>query len=205
MHKKTILILLLFTGLLYGESVSLHPMVKSAILPGWGEAAVQQSKRARIFRLTEVSLVTACISVYTFSGHQAKQYKSFAVEHAGVDSRGKNHEYWVDLGNYTDMANYNDEHLRFRHMESLYAENEGWDWNWDSKENKKSFEIMRIRSDVLAMTGKFIIGGIVVNHILSAIDALYLTKLEKIESISLIPTISPNGTGSLSLKVEFHL
>jgi hypothetical protein len=55
------------------------------------------------------------------------------------------------------------------------------------------------------MTGKFIIGGIVVNHILSAIDALYLTKLEKIESISLMPTISPTGTGSLSLKVEFHL
>ena len=103
MYKKTILILLLFTGLLYGESVSLHPMVKSAILPGWGEAAVQQSKRARIFRLTEVSLVTACISAYTFSGHQAKQYKSFAVEHAGVDSRGKSHEYWVDLGNYIDM------------------------------------------------------------------------------------------------------
>jgi hypothetical protein len=89
-------------------------------------------------------------------------------------------------------------------MESLYAENEGWDWDWDSKENKKSFEIMRIRSDVLAMTGKFIIGGIVVNHILSAIDALYLTKLEKIESISFMPTISPNGMGSLSLKVEFH-
>ena len=122
-----------------------------------------------------------------------------------MDSRRKEHDYWVDLGNYSDMASYNDEHLRFRDMESLYAENEGWDWNWDSKENKNSFEIMRIRSDVLAMTGKFIIGGIVVNHILSAIDALYLTKLEKIESISLMPTISPTGTGSLSLKVEFHL
>ncbi len=205
MYKKTILILLLFSSLLYGESANLHPMVKSAILPGWGEEALQKSKRARIFRLTEVSLVSACITAYTFSGHQANQYKSFAVEYAGVDSRGKNHEYWVDLGNYTDMANYNDEHLRFRDMKNLYPENEGWDWSWDSKENKKSFEKMRIRSDLLALTGKFILGGIVVNHIVSAIDALYLTRLEKIESISLMPTISPNGMGSLSLKVEFHL
>ena len=107
MYKKTLLILLFFTGLLYGESATIHPMVKSAILPGWGEAALHNSKRARIFRLTEVSLVTACISAYTFSGHQAKQYKSFAVEHAGVDSRGKSLEYWVDLGNYIDMGNYN--------------------------------------------------------------------------------------------------
>ena len=205
MYKKTILILLLFTGLLYGESATIQPMVKSAVLPGWGQASLEKSKRARIFRFTEVSLISACIGAYTFSGHQANQYKSFAVEHAGVDSHGKNHEYWVDIGNYTDMENYNAEHLRFRDMESLYAENEGWDWTWDSKKNKNSFQNMRIKSDLLALTGKFIIGGIVVNHILSSIDALYLTRLEKIESISLMPTISPNGLQVIYLKVEFHL
>ena len=64
---------------------------------------------------------------------------------------------------------------------------------------------MRIRSDNLAMTGKFIIGGIVMNHIISAIDALYLTRLEKIKSISLVPTISQDGMGFLTLKVEFNL
>ena len=205
MYKKTTLILLLFIGLLYGKSVNIHPMLKSAILPGWGEAALEKPKRARIFRLTEVSLISACISAYTFSGHQANQYKSFAAKHAGVNSHGKNHEYWVAIGNYIDMSNYNDEHLRFRDMGSIYEENEGWDWNWDSKNNKKLFETMRIRSDLLALTGKFIIGGIVVNHILSSIDALYLTRIEKIESISFMPTISPNGMGFLSLKVEFHL
>ncbi|HIA94151.1 MAG TPA: hypothetical protein EYO16_02625 [Candidatus Marinimicrobia bacterium] len=205
MLKKTILILSLFAGILFGGSTRLHPVVKSALLPGWGEAALQNSKRARIFRLVEVSLVTACISAYTFSGHQAKQYESFAVEHAGIDARGKEHQYWVDLGNYSDMASHNEEHLRFREMESLYAENEGWNWTWDSKENKSTFETMRIRSDVLGMMGKFIIGSIVVNHIVSAIDVLYLTRLEKIESISLIPKINPDGTGSLSFKVEFDL
>jgi len=205
MFKKTILILTLSAGILADGPPKLHPMVKSAILPGWGEAAMQNSKRARIFRLTEISLITASISAYTFSGHYTNRYESFAVEHAGVDARGKDHQYWVDIGNYTDLTSHNDEHLRFRDLDNLYVENDGWDWNWDSKDNKNTFETMRIRSDNLAMTGKFIIGGIVLNHIISAIDALYLTRLEKIKSISLVPTISQDGMGFLTLKVEFNL
>ena len=205
MFKKTILILTLSAGILADGPPKLHPMVKSAILPGWGEAATQNSKRARIFRLTEISLITASISAYTFSEHYTNRYESFAVEHAGVDARGKDHQYWVDIGNYTDLTSHNDEHLRFRDLDNLYVENDGWDWNWDSKDNKNTFETMRIRSDNLAMTGKFIIGGIVMNHIISAIDALYLTRLEKIKSISLVPTISQDGMGFLTLKVEFNL
>lgn len=205
MFKKTILILTLFAGIFADGPPKLHPMVKSAILPGWGEAAMQNSKRARIFRLTEISLITASITAYTFSGHYTNRYESFAVEHAGVDARGKDHQYWVDIGNYTDLTSHNDEHLRFRDLDNLYVENDGWDWNWDSKDNKNTFETMRIRSDNLAMTGKFIIGGIVMNHIISAIDALYLTRLEKIKSISLVPTISQDGMGFLTLKVEFNL
>ena len=127
------------------------------------------------------------------------------MEHAGVDARGKDHQYWVDIGNYTDLTSHNDEHLRFRDLDNLYVENDGWDWNWDSKDNKNTFETMRIRSDNLAMTGKFIIGGTVLNHIISAIDALYLTRLEKIKSISLVPTISQDRMGFLTLKVEFNL
>ena len=205
MFKKTILILTLSAGILADGPPKLHPMVKSVILPGWGEAAMQNSKRARIFRLTEISLITASISAYTFSEHYTNRYESFAVEHAGVDARGKDHQYWVDIGNYTDLTSHNDEHLRFRDLDNLYVENDGWDWNWDSKDNKNTFETMRIRSDNLAMTGKFIIGGIVMNHIISAIDALYLTRLEKIKSISLVPTISQDGMGFLTLKVEFNL
>ncbi|MBT5749047.1 MAG: hypothetical protein HOI40_06985, partial [Candidatus Marinimicrobia bacterium] len=58
MHKKKSLKFILFMGLLFGGSPKIHPMVKSAILPGWGEASMQNSKRARIFRLTEITMLT---------------------------------------------------------------------------------------------------------------------------------------------------
>lgn len=205
MHKKKSLTFILFMGLLFGGSPKIHPMVKSAILPGWGEASMQNSKRARIFRLTEITMLTACISSYTFSGIKAKNYESYAVEHAGINSMGKDHKYWVDMGNYSSMDDHNDEHLRFRDIDDLYPENEGWDWTWDSDKNKTTFESMRIGSDKLALRGKFFIGGLIVNHIVSAIDALYLTRLEKINSISMIPIIERDGSYSVSLKIGLDL
>lgn len=205
MLQKTILTLTLCAGFLCGEKPTLNPMVKSAILPGWGEAAKHNTKRSRLFILTETVLWTTCIGTYTYSAHQAKQYESFAVAHAGIDARGKEHQYWVDIGNYQNMTSHNDEHLRFRDIDELYPEGEGWEWSWDSKKNRTDFEAMRIRSDRFAHAGKFIIGGIVMNHIISAIDALYLTRLEKVESISLVPSLDHHGRTNFSLQVEFDL
>tara|TARA_B100000029_G_scaffold94680_1_gene84881 strand:+ start:373 stop:990 length:618 start_codon:yes stop_codon:yes gene_type:complete len=204
MLKKTIIILTLCTSILFGGKPNFHPMVKSAILPGWGEAAKKNTQRSRLFFLTETVLWTATMSAYTFSAHQAKQYKSFAVAHAGIDARGKERQYWVDIGNYQDLTSHNDEHLRFRDIEALYPQGEGWEWEWDSKQNRDDFEAMRIRSDRFAHAGKFLIGGIVMNHIISAIDALYLTRLEKIEAVTLSPKVEPSGYSSLYLQVDFN-
>ncbi|SVC78501.1 uncharacterized protein METZ01_LOCUS331355, partial [marine metagenome] len=74
----------------------------------------------------------------------------------------------------------------------------------DSDENRNEFETLRINSDLLALTGKFVIGGIVMNHIVSAIDALYLNRLEKIESISFMPVISMDGYYNMRLQLDFN-
>ena len=202
MHKKSFLIFCLFIVVnLNAEIPKIHPMVKSAILPGWGEASLKNLKRAKIFRLSEISLITTCLSTYTFSNIKKSQYITFAVEHAQVDSEGKDHQYWVDIGNYQNMKSHNDEHLRFREIESIYPDNSDNEWEWDSETNRKEFESMRILSDRLAHSGKFIIGGIVMNHILSSIDALYLYRIQSLESISLYPYIYPGGSTEFRLKV----
>ena len=53
-YKITFLILLLNKFLLFGQDFNLHPMVKSALIPGWGESDQGNYIRARIFRITEV-------------------------------------------------------------------------------------------------------------------------------------------------------
>ena len=48
---------------------------------------------------------------------------------------------------------------------------------------------MRIDSDKLFFTGKFIIGGIILNHIVSGINTLYLTRMINNKRLSLSPII----------------
>ena len=136
------------------------------------------------------------MGAYTYSHHSMLQYKSFAVEHAGVFSSGKDKKYWVDIGNYIDIENHNSEHLRWRYFDELYDESDGW--YWDNVDNMKKFESMRIRSDYFSKTGEYIIGAIVLNHIISAIDTYYLLRLK---NITFFPVIT-NGVNEISLRVS---
>ena len=195
MHKK-IIISLAFILFSHGNVLCINPVLKSIIVPGWGEYALKEKKRSRLFSNIELSLWTACLGAYTYSHHSMLKYKSFAIEHAGVFSSGKDKKYWVDIGNYIDIENHNSEHLRWRYFDELYDENDSW--YWDNIDNMKKFESMRIKSDYYAKTGEYIIGAIVLNHIISAIDTFYLLRLK---NITLLPIIT-NGVNEISLQIS---
>ncbi len=182
------IILFLFISLLNGQNIIIHPFIKSAILPGWGETSLNSKKRAYTFSFIELSLWTSYLGAYSFSFNQKRQYETFAAEHAGVNINGKNHSYWVDIGNYIDMGQHNAEHLRWRLIDEVYDQEDD-KWTWDSKENMKKFETMRINSDMLLKTSEYILGAITLNHILSSIDSLYLSRLKREKEFSFYPLI----------------
>ena len=190
---KRLIITFILSSVAMGKPFELNPVLKSSLIPGWGEAVLENNKRARLFSSIELSLWTACLATYTASYHQMLQYQSFAVEHAGVDADNKDHKYWVDIGNYIDLDQHNLEHLRWRYLDEIYNESDYW--LWDNKNNMKNFESMRIRSDMLAKTGEYVIGAIIMNHLLSAIDTLYLLRLKKENDITIIPIIQESNYG----------
>jgi len=196
MYKK-IIIMIFFLVLAKGQDYHFSPVIKSILIPGWGEKSLQNVKRARIFSNIELTLWAACIGSYTFSYHQMLKYESFAADHAGVNAIGKNHKYWVDIGNYINIDDHNNEHLRWRYLDELY--NQSNKWSWDTRSNMEKFELMRIRSDYFAKAGEYIVGTIVLNHIVSAIDALYLLRLE---NITFVPILS-NEVNKISLNITF--
>ena len=73
-------------------------------------------------------------------------------------------------------------------------------WNWDSYDNMKKFEKLRIKSDFLDRQGKFIAGAILLNHIISAIDALYIKNIKQQNSIELTSSMN---TGNPRLELIF--
>tara|TARA_S200000501_G_scaffold353209_1_gene372791 strand:+ start:44037 stop:44651 length:615 start_codon:yes stop_codon:yes gene_type:complete len=204
MYFKILIFFLIKFSLILAQNQTLHPITKSIILPGWGESSLGETKRARIFYYSEIVLWTSYLSSVIFNSNQEKKYISFAAKHAGVKTNSKDHKYWVDIGNYESIEFYNDEHLRFREPESTYPQGSNSDWYWDDNENRKKFENMRIHADKLSLAGNFIIGGIILNHIISSIDALYLVRLNKINPISFQPIINRRGDIWYSFNINFY-
>ena len=177
MSKKiTVIITFLFLlSNLNGAKIKLHPAVKSGLFPGWGEVSLSKSSQSRFFILLEITLWSSCMGLYQFSNHKKLQYQSYAAKYAGVNPKNKNHKYWVDIGNYINLEQHNAEHLRWRYINDLYDNN--YSWSWQSKYHMKKFEKMRIESDMLLKYGEYVIGMITLNHIVSSINSLYLSKL----------------------------
>jgi len=184
--QKALYISLLQVSFLLG-SPTIHPIVKSLIVPGSGEASLGYQRSSRFFIYSEAILMVGCLSAYKIGDMKKNEYIAFANEHAGAKNIS-DHRYWVDIGNYSSNQAFDEEHLRMRDGKEGQWSSYPWFWkNGDSY--RKRFEKMRIDSDKLFFTGKFIIGGIILNHIVSGINTLYLTRITNKKKYSLSPII----------------
>ena len=189
MYKKTKIVLIIsiiFNFLLAQSNANnsnlLSLLVKSALLPGWGEYSLGEKSRGNIFVTTEI--IGLALTAFSFikSNDYTSTYKSVAAEHAKVDVDDKDHQFWVDIGNYASQSEYNEEHLRWRDIKKLYPQEKVWDWNWKSDVKRQEFEDLRVNSDQLKLAGKFFIGGLVLNHIISIIDVYYINNTMNLSS-----------------------
>ena len=213
MDKKQIVTAIVLTQVLYTQQLGpaadnqkplISPVVKSLVLPGWGEYSLGNQIRGRIFVLSETTLFLAILGSYFISKRQETEFRAYAAEHAGISPIGKDRQFWVDIGNYSSLLAFNEEHLRWRDFNALYEDNDTWTWSWDSNDNRERFENMRIASDSWMLRSSFFIGGVVLNHIVSAIDALYLSKISNIKETVVSANYDPylDKTG-LSLNFYF--
>jgi hypothetical protein len=188
--KITLIVFIMFNAMLFGQvktNQKLDPVIKSLIVPGWGQKTLGKPKRARFFNYLESGILLTIIGSSTFANIKRKNYIAFASKHAAISSSGKNHKYWVDIGNYNSIENYNNEHLRNREMDDLYPDDKKWSWDWDLELNRKKFEDKRIRSDQLELFATFGVGALIVNHLVSSIDALYLKRVSSKKTLSIQP------------------
>ena len=213
MGKKQIVTALVLIQVLYTQQLGptvdqqkplISPVVKSLVLPGWGEYSLDNQIRGRIFVLSETVLLLAILGSYSVSQRQETEFRAYAAEHAGISPDGKDRQFWVDIGNYSSLLAFNEEHLRWRDFNALYEDNDTWAWMWNSGNNRVRFENMRIASDSWKKRGSFLIGGVVLNHIVSAIDALYLSRISNIQKTVVSPNYNLHADKmSLSLTVYF--
>jgi len=205
MNKKSLKISIVLISLFLAQPANgISPVVKSFFLPGSGEYALGKPERGRVFIISETALWTSFAGAMIIRNNYTDRFHAFAADFAGVNTEGKNQQFWIDLGNYDSRDDHNEEHLRFREYEALYPNVSEWAWSWSSEKKRKQYRDYRVSSDQWLLTAKFLAGGIVLNHIVSAIDALYLQRISQIQKVAVVPLIDfEKNTSGIALQFQF--
>jgi len=151
-------------------------LLKSMLLPGWGEHSLNYHKRGFALNSSELLFWVGYATLLYFGDSAEQDMQAYAATHAGIDPRGKDIYYFTDIGNYNNLYEYNDQKLRYRQYTSLYPDTDEYFWAWDSDASRKKFDGLRYDSQQLLHLASFALGGLIVNRIVSMIDVIALTK-----------------------------
>jgi hypothetical protein len=150
--------------------------IMSLAVPGLGEAYIGETQYTRFFIATEVLGWGLYIANILQVESREEQYKNFASQHAGINQTSKDVQFWIDIGKFDSIYDHNEERRRQRDVDAIYAESVQNFWAWDKDANRQFYEWQRIRAREIERREVFFIGGIVLNHVVSAINALRLAR-----------------------------
>ena len=80
------------------------------------------------------------------------------------------------MSTYEDMDAYNAYQQRARSPFDTYSSEAGYDWSWESEDQRLIYRDYLIRRDKVRSVASFTIGGMILNRILSAIDVVSLSR-----------------------------
>jgi hypothetical protein len=148
--------------------------IRSFLIPGWGQKHIGAKTSARTFFTAELALWTSFV-VFQLRGHWLEDdYKLFGETHAGLEAEGKADKYFVDVGNFNNIDDYNNAKLRNRDVAGLY-DRQTYFWQWDDEANRLRYDDIRVRSESAYSNAGFVIAGVLANHVISGIHAAYLS------------------------------
>lgn len=151
--------------------------LRSLLLPGWGQYAIGAKTSARNFLLSELLLIGGAVAFKTYGDWLEDDFIAFAAAHAQIrELSAHEDQFWVDLGNFNSVDDFNEEKLRRRDTRSLRDPAGTEFWQWDTRANRDRFENMRIQRDQASERSSFLVAAVVVNHIISGIHAIWLAK-----------------------------
>ena len=181
-----------------GESTEKGALIRSLIMPGWGQYVLGAHKTARKMVLVETGLWLSYFVTRGATGWYQQDYRAFAALHAGVAYPLKLDIYYYRLGQYDSIYEYNQVQLRQRYISDIYRLDGEYDWQWDDTANRERYNDLRRASLLAAKGASFIVGGMVVNRAVAAIHVLFLSRLGTAAAASWAPL--PGGG-----RVSIHL
>ena len=189
------------------QVVPFRAFLQSLLIPGWGQKYVGEgTAMGTVHFVTDVALWGAVVGFHAYGTWKKEAYRTFAVTHASITSEGKDNQYYVDIGNFHNLDQYNEQQRRDRDFDELYLSNDDW-WEWDSNSNRLRFKRLRIQSGNALNNRYYVLGAIFLNHVFSAIHASrQASKLQHAQTLGGSPTsrvrLTPEfGVGSVGIRL----
>jgi len=180
-------------------------IIYSLLLPGMGELYAESYSSGKYFTIAEGVLWGAFIGINTYGSWQKDRYKSFAASNGGVNIDGKNDDYFATISEYENITQYNDEKA-LEHSFDEMLNDQRYYWNWENND-RRTYRGMWVSSEHAFNNVRFIVGALIVNRIVSAINAVRLVAAyNKRQSQEVGWNFSIGTTKSINLPtgVEFN-
>jgi hypothetical protein len=149
-------------------------IIYSLLLPGMGELYAESYSSGKYFTIAEGALWGIYIGMNSYANWQEDKYKSFATSNGGVNTAGKNKDYFANIGVYENIDSYNDAKALERNFAAMYDAKQYY-WSW-SDNDRKRYRSQWTSSEEAYNNLRFVVGGLILNRIVSAINAVRLVS-----------------------------
>jgi len=160
--------------------ISRKNILYSLLVPGLGEWAAGHRTAAKIFLGADLSLIGGIIGSQAYARQLERDFHGFAAVHAGVNIAGKNSQYWIDVGNATDLFTFNERRRVQRNLKATWPETDFYFWQWDSEKNRFKYAALRSKQHNWDNASNFLVAGMIINRLISAVNVLRLIHKDKI-------------------------
>jgi len=178
-------------------------MATSVLLPGLGYQKFEQPNKALAYFTTDLLALVGAAFCWKYSDRLWRDAQGYAGLYAGVSySDRKDEKFWQTVGQFEDLASYNDIMGLNRTQEDKYG-NEKY-WYWIDPSYKDEYNKIRTRSRAYHIASTCFIGAMVLERVIAFVDIRTTARNSThgfATSISLHPVID-NGPG-LRLTADF--
>jgi hypothetical protein len=158
--------------------------LRSLVMPGWGHyyADNENWNRGKYHLAGEVILALSYFGLDARANYLENDFRTIAVSKAGADLTGKSRNFQIAIGNYDDLASYNDAQLRNRNWDNLFPQTPEYEWNWENSALRDQYKDTRERVDKNRSQLPTLLALMVVNRLGSGISA-FVQARDRLENI----------------------
>jgi len=145
------------------------------LVPGMGHVYADRFKSGKYFMISEAAIWLTYAAFSIYGNWLLDDAYNYASVHAGVTvgDKERDDKFFVDIGNYSNVDDYNNEMLRFGEYDKLYYPELGYGFRWNSDEERRLYRSDKLAADRTLTDRLFVVGAVLINHLVSGISAVF--------------------------------